>query len=48
MQEAISLDTHLSWTVYLQTGRRDGGGEREPWVPCWAPAGMGCWDVLWT
>lgn len=27
MQEAISLDTHLSWTVYLQTGRREEIGE---------------------
>lgn len=34
MQEAISLDTHLSWTVYLQTGGREGGGEHHP--PAWA------------
>lgn len=24
------MDTHLSWTVYLQTGRREASGEHHP------------------
>lgn len=30
MQEAISLDTHLSWTVYLQTGGKEVGEHHSP------------------
>lgn len=42
MQEAISLDTHLSWTVYLQTGRREEIGEHHSLARALPPPCSSC------